>query len=95
MVKINWTTQAEEDLQSIFEYIKRDSEYYAIMQIEKIIEATDILILFPLSGKIVAESKNENIREIIKGNYRIIYRIFSETEIDILTIHHGARQFKM
>ncbi|WP_374443481.1 type II toxin-antitoxin system RelE/ParE family toxin [Epilithonimonas sp.] len=31
------------------------------------------------------------MREIIEGNYRIIYRIISENEVHILMVHHGAR----
>lgn len=37
------------------------------------------------------EYNDENIREIIEGNYRIIYKILSNERIDIITIHHGAR----
>ncbi len=36
------------------------------------------------------ELETQNIREIILGNYRLIYRI-KELEVQILTIHHGAR----
>ena len=32
----------------------------------------------------------ENIREIIVGSYRVIYRI-RDGDVQILTIHHGAR----
>jgi toxin ParE1/3/4 len=94
MVKINWTPQAKEDLQSIFDFIARDSEWYAFIEIEKLIEAAQTLEQYPLAGKINPEANIQNIREIVEGNYRIIYRIFSETEIDILTVHHGARLLK-
>lgn len=43
------------------------------------------------SGKIVPEINKENIRELIEGNYRIIYKIVQDNRIDILTIHHSAR----
>ena len=32
----------------------------------------------------------ENIREIIVGSYRVIYRIRRD-EVHLLTVHHGAR----
>jgi len=41
--------------------------------------------------KVVLEFQRQNIREIVFGNYRIIYKIVSEKQIDILTIHHSAR----
>ena len=37
------------------------------------------------------EIKNENFREIIEGNYRIIYKVISSERIDIITVHHSAR----
>jgi plasmid stabilization system protein ParE len=42
-------------------------------------------------GRKVPEIQDEKIREILEGNYRIVYRIVSENQIDILTIHHCAR----
>jgi plasmid stabilization system protein ParE len=39
----------------------------------------------------VAEIGNEIIRELIEGNYRIIYKIVNDSRIDILTIHHSSR----
>lgn len=39
----------------------------------------------------VEEKGNAAIRELVEGNYRIIYKIVNEKRIDILTIHHSAR----
>ncbi len=36
------------------------------------------------------ELEIDNIREIILGNYRLIYRI-KEDEVQIVTVHHGAQ----
>lgn len=91
MVQINWTVQAREDLRSIAEYISKDSPKYARLQIVKIRLRTKILSSHIYSGKIVEEINREEIRELIQGNYRIIYRIVNENQIDILTVHHSAR----
>jgi len=32
----------------------------------------------------------KHLREIILGNYRIIYRLLDEN-VQVLTVHHGAR----
>ncbi|MBO6795038.1 MAG: hypothetical protein JJ895_14095 [Balneolaceae bacterium] len=51
-------------------------------------------LLFCTSGrwrKLSPEKGDENIREIIEGTYRIIYRIKSDTHIEILMEHHSAR----
>lgn len=49
----------------------------------------------PHSGRIVPELSQKNIREIIKGNYRIIYSLKDDFTIIILTIHHSARIFHL
>lgn len=43
-------------------------------------------------GRVVPKITQNEIREIIKGNYRIIYRLKDNT-IEILTIHHSAKLF--
>ena len=40
------------------------------------------------------EVGRKEIREIILGNYRIIYRLQQE-EAEILTVYHGARLLKL
>ena len=89
-MKIEWTQPALLDLESIRDYISRDSEYYAARFIEKIIEAVEGLEKLPKMGRSVPEAEEENIRELFLHNYRIIYRV--ETgRILVLTIIHGAR----
>ena len=91
MVRLNWTFQAKEDLKAIAEYISRDSKRYAKLQVIRLKNRTRILKTPVRSGKIVPEINKENIRELIEGNYRIIYKIVKDNRIDILTIHHTAR----
>ena len=91
MVKINWTTQAKNDLISISEYIRQNSEKYARIQIKRIRERTQQLRKHPNSGREVPEFDNPRIRELILGNYRIIYCLVSDERVDILTVHHSAR----
>jgi len=43
---------------------------------------------------VVEEINKIDIREIIEGNYRIIYRIITPSVIHVLMIHHGARDLK-
>lgn len=91
MVQIRWTIQAREDLKSIAEYIALDSVKYAKLQVARIKIRTLILNTNIHIGKITPEFNNPDIRELIEGNYRIVYRIKSETHISILTIHHSTR----
>jgi addiction module RelE/StbE family toxin len=91
MVEINWTTRALEDLEDIAQYISRDSVRYAKVTIQTLFLSTDILVRTPRIGRVVPEFRNAVIREIIRGNYRIVYKIVSAKKIDILTVHHSAR----
>ena len=90
MVKLVWTELAIRDLQSIHSYIAKDSRVYADRYIEKIISRIDQLERFPKSGRIVPEYADEAIRELIEGNYRIVYRINLD-HIGIVRIHHAAK----
>lgn len=94
MVEIVWTEQAYEDLEAIFRYIRRDSERYARLFVEKILRSVKQLEFMPESGRLVPEIDKKHIRELIVGKYRIIYRT-TESRIDILTIRHGARLFTL
>ncbi len=91
MVRINWTFQSRDDLKDIAEYISKDSKRYARLQVDRLKDRTKILKTQPRVGRIVREINQENIRELIEGNYRIIYKIVKENQIDILTIHHSSR----
>lgn len=91
MVKINWTDFAIQDLNDIGEYIAKDSIRYAEVTVDKLFYSTEILSLQPLAGKMVAEFEDESIRELIRGNYRIVYRVVDEFRIDILTVNNCAR----
>jgi toxin ParE1/3/4 len=95
MARLNWTDLSIEDLVSIAEFISKDSTKYAVIQIRRIRERAKILKEQPFLGRIVPETQNESIRELIHGNYRIIYRIISNDRIDILTVHHSARILKI
>lgn len=94
MAKIVWTDFSVSDLKEIFEYISKDSKRYAENQVKRIKAQTSILTTRPLAGRIVPELEKKEIRELIEGNYRIIYRIVNNNLIEILTVHHTSRDFK-
>ena len=91
MDKVIWTDNALQDLNDIGEYISKDSERYAQLTVNRLFDSVDILESYPFSGKVVPEYNDISIREIIKGNYRIVYQIVNENRIDILTVHNCAR----
>jgi toxin ParE1/3/4 len=94
VVEITWSEIADENMQDIFDFIAKDSIRYAEKELQKIVERVEVLSTFPLSGKIVPDYGREDWRELVEGNYRIVYRILSEDSISIATIHHHSRLFK-
>lgn len=91
MVQIGWTNQAVGDLKNIYEFIASDSSYYAKREISKIKLRVDQIKIFINIGRVVPEFKDQYIREVIEGNYRIVYKILTTSKVDILTIHHSSR----
>ncbi len=94
MVKIIWTDISTLDLKEIFDYIAYDSLRYATITSNKIYKRVQILKDNPYIGRIVPEFSDPAFRELIEGNYRIIYRIKSDEKIDILRVYHSARLLK-
>ena len=89
-MKIIWSEPAIVDIENIKNYISQDSEWYAVIFIEKIIAAVEKLVHFPRIGHIVPETNNKDIREILYQHYRIIYKI-EKAAIFMLTVVHGGR----
>lgn len=66
MGQVIWSPSALDDVDSIAEYIARDSVDQASLFVERLIKATDRLREFPLSGRVIPEIKEERCREIGK-----------------------------
>jgi toxin ParE1/3/4 len=89
MVEVIWSPQSLRDVESIAAFIAKDSEQYASLFIQDVLQSVDRLADFPESGRTVPELNDSSIREIIFGNYRVIYRI-KKKSIGIVTVRHGA-----
>lgn len=90
MAEIRWTEQAASDLEAIAEYIARDSPHYASLFCIKVLNEIELLERFPMLGRIVPETDDPSIRELLFGNYRIIYRTKPDA-VQLLSIYHGSR----
>ncbi|OGS27365.1 MAG: plasmid stabilization protein [Elusimicrobia bacterium RIFOXYA2_FULL_69_6] len=90
MAEVKWTLQAVGDLDSIAAFIAKDSFQYARLFVLDIFQAVDRIGDFPKSGRMVPELSIPSVREVILGNYRIVYR-HKEDLVELLTIYHAAR----
>lgn len=64
--------------------------YYAAFFAKKILLIVKTIPQFPLAGRVVPEYQDENLREKLYENYRLVYRIKADV-IEIVALCHGAR----
>lgn len=89
-MNIVWSPLAMDRTTEIAEYIARDSPSAAAKWVETLFSKVELLAAAPESGRIVPEVNRVEIRELISGNYRIIYRV-EQNRISILTVRHGRQ----
>ncbi len=90
MATIRWTVGARADLREVAEYIARDSLVYAAATAGHIEEAVERLERFPKLGRVVPEYGDESLREIVVGNYRVVYRLRAAL-VGIVAVVHASR----
>jgi addiction module RelE/StbE family toxin len=90
MAKLIWAPQALDDLDAICDYIARDSKRYAALFAERVVALAESIAEQPLLGATVPEYQQEDLRERLFHNYRIVYRVRPDA-VQIVTIVHGAR----
>jgi toxin ParE1/3/4 len=92
-MKLIWTQQAFERLQELHDYIaSRISTKKANDFTDRLIKRVESLINFPQRGRVVPEFSFEALREIIEGNYRIVY-LFKNDTVNIITVFERHRLF--
>ncbi len=89
-MKIIWSPLAIDRTTEIAEYIAQDNSSAAKKWVETLFNKVQLLKSSPKSGRIVPEVHRDDIRELIYGNYRIIYRA-EKNKISVLTVRHGKQ----
>jgi toxin ParE1/3/4 len=93
MVEVIWTQNATEEIVNIAEYLEQYSKYYAETIVKKLYSKVNVLRQHPKIGRVIPEMQNEIYRELIEGNYRIMYEILDEEIILIQRVIHSSRFF--
>ena len=92
--RVIWSPRAVEDLEATAQYIAVDSTVYAAAVVKRILNTARRLSQFPLSGRIVPELADDNIREWFAYSYRVIYQVENRV-VTIATVVHGKRLLKV
>lgn len=86
-MKLLWAPLSLKRMQEIADYIAADNLSAAHDWVDSVFQKVDLLKKNPEIGRIVPEIGRPDIRELLHGNYRIIYSYFSK-QISILTVRH-------
>ena len=89
---VKWSNPAKQDLKMIYDYIKKDSLFYARKVVQEILDKSESLEGYPNAGRIVSELSEPNIREVLIYSFRMVYQIEIEG-IEILSLIHSRRNF--
>lgn len=90
VARVVWSPNSLECIDKIAAYIEVDSVFYARVFVAKVFNIADRLAIFPQSGRIVPEYQNKLIREILFGNYRVVYRI-DLAIVNVLAVSNSAQ----
>jgi addiction module RelE/StbE family toxin len=90
--QVIWSRSSLDDVDQIAQFISRDSPDQAALFVARLIEAADRLALFPRSGRVIPEIGGEDCRQVIYGDYRILYRV-QGGDVWITAVLHGARDW--
>ena len=91
-MNVSFTPQARDDLFAIRDWIARDDAAAADRLVSRIRQTAMMLSHFPALGRPggIPDTREFTVTGL---PYLIVYRLASETDLDILTIVHSRRMF--
>lgn len=90
MAEINWTSEAQQWLRDIYDYIAIDNHGAASRTVEAIYTKTQALREFPNLGYRYSLFTDRNVRILLYGHYRVAYLVKEDGDIDVLGVFHQA-----
>jgi plasmid stabilization system protein ParE len=88
-VNLEWSDRALRRIDELADHIAMDSPAAAERWMVELFVTVDRLSEFPLSGRVVPEIEDDEVREIIYGAYRVFYQVGEVVEV--LTVRHGSQ----
>ncbi len=92
---IRWSPRAKARLLGCMRYIAEESQDWptVINWRDRVYAAVEPLNEFPESGSIVRELNRADIRQVVVGDYRVIYRVKRKTP-EVLSVRHCRFQIQ-
>ena len=88
-MKIIWSPLALDNISDTTKYIALDNPQAALNWANSIFESVERLKEHPQSGRELPELSRKDIQEIIKGKYRVIYKLKTNS-INVLLVRRGS-----
>jgi toxin ParE1/3/4 len=88
---VTWMPQAQRHLRQVYTYIAHDSASIAQQVVNDLAERTRPLDEFPLTGKVIPEAGDENLREVHAHSWRIFYQVRNR-DVFVFAVMHKRRQ---
>lgn len=92
-MRVVWSQEARADIRAIHAYPSRFSRAGAGTLLKTLRARALQLQDFPDSGRLVPEMNNPYMRELIEGDYRILYERFPD-RVEIFAVLHGRAAFQ-
>ncbi len=92
-MRVEVSPQAQQDLTEIADYIARDDPVAAERWVAALEGAARAAGDNPRIGRVVPELRKETVREVLVGDYRVVYLI-ELRRVLVLTVFHGSRQLR-
>jgi len=86
-MRVIWSPLSLDRVTEIAKYIAEENRAAAIELVEHLFSRVEQLSKYPESGQAVPELSRSDIRQLVDGNYRIVYKLEIE-QISILTVRH-------
>ena len=90
--RVVWSPLALRRASEAADFIARDDPNAAARWVRGLLDAAHSLSSHPRRGRVVPETSRTEIRELLLGDYRLIYRV-APRRVEILTVRHGRRRF--
>jgi len=90
-MKITWSPRSLDRAREIADFIAADSLDAARAWLDTLFARVRSQLRSPRSGRMVPEFGRADLRELIYGNYRVIYRTEPDA-VKILTVRHARRR---
>jgi len=91
-MRVVWSPLAIERAAEAATYIAQDNPIAARRWVDGLFAAAATLSRLPERGRLVPELRRADVRELLLGSYRLVYRVEAR-RVAILTVRHLRRRF--